>query len=402
MIDAWIYDHVRTPRGRGKPDGALHEVTPVNLAAQVLRALVKRNDIDSALIEDVLLGCVCAVGEQGGNIARIAALHADFAQTVPGIQLNRYCGSGLEAVNLAAAKVSAGMVDVVIAGGVESMSRVAMGSDGGAWAMDPQLAFKTRFILQGVSADLLASKYGFSRQQCDEYALASQQRAAHARDAGHFKRSLLPVSDLLGLPLLDHDECIRADTRLEQLGQLTPSFANMGTEAGFDAIALQRYPQLERIEHVHHAGNSSAVVDGAAAVLIGTAEAGKRLGLAPRARLRATATIGSEPTIMLDGIAPAARKALDKAGMQVSDIELWEINEAFAAVVLALMQELSLAHDKVNVNGGAIALGHPLGASGAMILGTLLDEMERRDVCTGLVALCEAAGMATATIIERI
>jgi len=402
MIDAWIYDHVRSPRGRGKPDGALHEVTPVNLAAQVLRALLKRSHIDSTLIEDVLLGCVCAVGEQGGNIARIAALHADFAQTVPGIQLNRYCGSGLEAVNLAAAKISAGMVDMVMAGGVESMSRVAMGSDGGAWAMDPQLAFKTRFIMQGVSADLLASQYGIDRRQCDGYALASQQRAAHARDAGYFKRSLLPVSDLLGLPLLDHDECIRADTTLEQLGQLTPSFANMGTEAGFDAIALQRYPQLERIEHVYHAGNSSAVVDGAAAVLIGTAEAGKRLGLAPRARLHATATIGSEPTIMLDGIAPAARKALDKAGMQVSDIELWEINEAFAAVVLALMQELSLAHDKVNVNGGAIAMGHPLGASGAMILGTLLDEMERRDVCTGLVGLCEAAGMATATIIERI
>jgi len=402
MIDACIYDHARTPRGRGKPDGALHEVTPVNLAGLVLRALVKHNGIDSALIEDVLLGCVSAVGEQGGNIARIAALNADFAHTVPGIQLNRYCGSGLEAVNLAAAKVSAGMVDLVIAGGVESMSRVAMGSDGGAWATDPQLAFKTRFILQGVSADLLAGQYGFSRRQCDEYALASQQRAARARDEGRFKRSLVAVTDLLGLPLLEYDECIRADTTLEQLSQLTPSFAKMGIEAGFDAIALQRYPQLEYIEHVHHAGNSSAVVDGAAAVLIGNAEIGKRLGLTPRARLRSTVTIGSEPTIMLDGIAAAARKALHKAGMQTADIDLWEINEAFAAVPLALMEELSVPHDTLNVNGGAIALGHPLGASGAMILGTLLDEMERRNVSTGLAGLCAAAGMATATIIERI
>jgi len=402
MIDACIYDHARTPRGRGKPDGTLHEVTPVKLASQVLRALVERNEIDSGLIEDVLLGCVCAVGEQGSNLARIAALDADFAPTVPGIQLNRYCASGLEAVNLAVAKVSVGMADLVIAGGVESMSRVAMGSDGGAWAIDPQLAFKTRFIMQGISADLLASQYGFSRRQCDDYALSSQRRAARARDAGYFKRSLLPVTDLLGLPLLDHDECIRADTTLEQLGQLAPSFASMGTGAGFDAIALQRYPQLERIEHVHHAGNSSAVVDGACGILIGNDQIGKRLGLIPRARLRSTVTVGSEPTIMLDGIAPAAHKALDKAGMQVSDIDLWEINEAFSAVVLALMQELSIAHEKVNVNGGAIAMGHPLGASGAMILGTLLDEMERRDVATGLVGLCAAAGMATATIVERI
>jgi len=401
MIDAWIYDHVRTPRGRGKPDGALHEVTPVNLASQVLRALVNRNGIDSTQVEDVLLGCVSAVAEQGGNIARIAALNADFADTVPGISLNRYCGSGLEAINLAAAKVHAGMADLVIAGGVESMSRVAMGSDGGAWAVDPQLAFKTRFIMQGVSADLLASKHGFDRKQCDEYALASQQRATRARDAGWFNRALVPVTDLLGLPLLDHDECIRENTTLAQLGELAPAFARMGHEGGFDAIALQRYPQLERIEHVHHAGNSSAVVDGACGVLIGNAEAGKRLGLPPRARLRSTATLGSEPTIMLGGIAPAARKALDKAGMQPSDIDLWEINEAFAAVVLTCMQALSIPHAKVNVNGGAIAMGHPLGASGAMILGTLLDEMERRDVSTGLVGLCEAAGMATASIIER-
>jgi len=402
MIEACLYDHVRTPRGRGKPDGALHEVTPVNLASQVLRALPHRGGFDPALIEDVMLGCVTAVGEQGGNIARIAALAADFPVTVPGIQLNRYCGSGLEAVNLAAAKVCAGMADLVIAGGVESMSRVMMGSDGGAWATDPQLAFKTRFIVQGVSADLLATKYGFSRTQCDEYALTSQQRAARARELGYFQSSLLTVTDILGLPLLAHDECIRSETSLAQLAALKPSFARIGDEAGFDGIALQRYPMLERIEHVHHAGNSSAVVDGAAAVLIGNRKIGQQLGLTPRARVHTTITLGSDPTIMLDGISAAARRALAKAGMQAADIDLWEINEAFAAVVLAVMEELSIAHDKVNVNGGAIAMGHPLGASGAMILGTLLDEMERRDVNTGAACLCEAAGMASVTIIERL
>ncbi|MCY1266727.1 putative acyltransferase [compost metagenome] len=402
MTEAYIYDHVRTPRGKGKPDGALHEVTPVNLASQVLQALCARNALDSAEIEDVVLGCVQPVGEQGGNIARIAALNAGFAQSVPGIQINRYCGSGLEAVNLAAAKVAAGMVDLAIGGGVESMSRVAMGSDGGAWATDPQVAFRTWFVMQGISADLLATKYGFTREQCDAYGLESQRRAAQAWAEGRFARSILPVQDILGLPLLERDEIVRPETTLEQLAQLKPAFADMGAKAGFDGIALQRYPQLERIEHMHHAGNSSGIVDGAAGVLIGTAEAGKRLGLKPRARIVGTATVGSEPTIMLDGPAAASRKALQRVGMQATDIGLWELNEAFASVVLAFMQELDVPHERINVNGGAIAMGHPLGATGAMILGTLLDEMERRDVATGLVTLCEAAGMATATIIERI
>jgi acetyl-CoA C-acetyltransferase len=402
MTQAYIFDHVRTPRGKGKPDGALHEVTPVLLATQMLQALAQRNQLDTKLVEDVILGCVVPVGEQGGNIARIAALNADYAQTVPGVQINRYCGSGLEAVNFAAAKVMSGMTDLVVAGGVESMSRVPMGADGGAWATDPQVAYKTHFVMQGISADLLATKYGFTQAQINQYALESQRRAAVAWDKGYFDASVVPVKDMLGLTLLERDEILRADTTIADLAALKPAFAKMGSMAGFDAIALQQYPEFEAINHVHHAGNSSGIVDGASAVLIGSKEMGEKLGLKPRARIVSTATIGSEPTIMLDGPAASATKALAKANMTTDDIDLWELNEAFSSVVLAFMEELSIPHEKINVNGGAIALGHPLGATGGMILGTLLDEMERQNLKTGMVSLCEAAGMASATIIERL
>jgi len=402
MTEAYIYDHVRTPRGKGKSDGALHEITPIQLASQVLQAIRDRNHLDTRLVEDVILGCVVPVGEQGGNIARIAALNADFAQTVPGVQINRYCGSGLEAVNFAAAKVRGGLADLVIGGGVESMSRIPMGADGGAWAMDPQVAYKTYFIMQGISADLLATKYGLTRENCDAYAVESQRRAAQAWAEGRFAKSVVPVRDIIGLPVLERDETVRGDTTMEKLASLKPSFADMGAKAGFDSIALQRYPQLERIEHMHHAGNSSGIVDGASAVLVGSKGIGDRLGLVPRARIRAAVTIGSEPTIMLDGPAAATRLALQKAGMGVGDVGLFELNEAFSSVVLAFMEELSVPHDRINVNGGAIAMGHPLGATGGMIIGTLLDEMERRNLGTGLVTLCEAAGMASATIIERV
>jgi acetyl-CoA C-acetyltransferase len=402
MTDVFIYDHVRTPRGRGKPDGSLHEITPVQLAAQMLQALRDRNRLDTSLVEDVILGCVVPVGEQGGNIARIAALVADYPDSVPGLQINRYCGSGLEAVNFAAARIAGGQVDLAIGGGVESMSRVPMGSDGGAWALDPQVAFKTYFVMQGISADLLATKCGFTRRQCDAYAVESQKRAARAREQGWFDRSIVPVKDVLGLPVLAQDEFIRPDTTLESLAALKASFTDLGLKYGFDGIALQRYPELEAIEHIHHAGNSSGIVDGASAVLVGNREIGARLGLKPRARIRAAATVGSEPTLMLDAPSHAAQKALKKAGMEVKDVALWELNEAFSSVVLCLMQRLDVAHDRINVNGGAIAMGHPLGATGGMILGTLLDEMERRQVATGLVSLCEAAGMGSATIIELV
>ncbi len=402
MVDAYLFDHLRTPRGRGKPDGALHEITPVQLATQTLQALRERNALDASLVEDVILGCVMPVAEQGGNIARIAALNADYPDTVPGVQINRYCGSGLEAVNFGVAKVRGGLADLLIGGGVESMSRVPMGSDGGAWATDPNVAFKTHFVMQGISADLLATKYGFSREDCDAYALESQRRAAQAWAEGRFDNSVIAVKDIIGLAVLARDEIVRGETTLESLAALKPAFAEMGAQVGFDSIALQRYPQLERIEHVHHAGNSSGIVDGAAAVLIGNAGAGERIGLEPRARIVTAVTIGSEPTIMLDGPAAAVRLALKKAGMGADDIDLWELNEAFSAVVLAFMRELDVPHERINVNGGAIAMGHPLGATGSMILGTLLDEMQRRDVNTGLVALCEAAGMASATIIERV
>lgn len=402
MTEVYIFDHVRTPRGRGKADGGLHEITPVQLAAQVLGAIRDRNRLDTALVEDVLLGCVGPVGEQGGNIARIAALVAGYDQGVPGVQLNRYCGSGLEAVNFAAARVGAGQVDLAVGGGVESMSRVPMGSDGGAMALDPQVAPVVGFVMQGVAADLLATLCGFSREQCDAYAVESQRRAARAWDEGWFARSVIPVCDVLGLPVLTRDETVRPETTLESLASLKPAFTELGQKYGFDGVALQRYPQLEAIEHVHHAGNSSGIVDGAAAVLIGSRDAGRRCGLEPRARIRAVATVGSEPTVMLDAPSFAAQKALAKAGMKAGDIGLWEMNEAFSSAVLCLMQRLDIPHGKINVNGGAIAMGHPLGATGAMILGTLLDEMERREVPTGLVTLCEAAGMGTATIIELV
>lgn len=402
MTEVYIFDHVRTPRGRGKADGGLHEITPVQLAAQVLGAIRDRNRLDTALVEDVLLGCVGPVGEQGGNIARIAALVAGYDQGVPGVQLNRYCGSGLEAVNFAAARVGAGQVDLAVGGGVESMSRVPMGSDGGAMALDPQVAPVVGFVMQGVAADLLATLCGFSREQCDAYAVESQRRAARAWDEGWFARSVIPVCDVLGLPVLTRDETVRPETTLESLASLKPAFTELGQKYGFDGVALQRYPQLEAIEHVHHAGNSSGIVDGAAAVLIGSRDAGRRCGLEPRARIRAVATVGSEPTVMLDAPSFAAQKALAKAGMKAGDIGLWEMNEAFSSAVLCLMQRLDIPHGRINVNGGAIAMGHPLGATGAMILGTLLDEMERREVPTGLVTLCEAAGMGTATIIELV
>lgn len=401
-MEALIFDHVRTPRGKGKPDGALHEVTPVWLAAQPLVALRDRNQLDTSVVDDVVMGCVVPVGEQGGNVGRMAVLQADYAQSVAGVQLNRYCGSGLEAVSFAAAKVMAGQADMTIGAGVEMMSRVPMGSDGGAWAQDPQLANKTYFVMQGISADLLASLRGHSRRDLDAYSAESHQRAAKAWAEGRFDKSVVPVKDFLGMTLLEKDETIRPETTADSLAVLKPAFTEMGQKYGYDSVALQRYPQVEQIHHHHHAGNSSGIVDGAAAVLIGTAEAGARQGMKPRARIRSFASIGSEPTLMLDGPSYAARKALERARMQASDIDLWELNEAFATVVLTMMEELNIPHDRMNVNGGAIAMGHPLGATGAMILGTVLDELERTGKRTALISLCVAAGMGSAMIIERV
>jgi acetyl-CoA C-acetyltransferase len=402
MADAYIYDAVRTPRGKGKADGALHEVTALHLATTVLKAVRDRNALDTGLIDDVVLGCVTPVGEQGSDIARIAVLNADYAETVAGVQINRFCASGLEATNMAAAQVMAGQSDFAIGGGVEAMSRVAMGSDGAAWATDPSIAFKSYFTPQGIGADLIATKWGFSRTDADAYAVESQKRAVAAWADGRFKNSIVPVKDQLGLTLLERDEHIRAETTMQSLASLNPAFAAMGEAMGFDAVALQRYPEIERIDHVHHAGNSSGIVDGAAAILIGTREAGEKAGLKPRARIRAFGSIGSEPSIMLTGPEKVARKVLARAGMKPGDIDLYELNEAFASVVMLFMHLLEIPHDKINVNGGAIAMGHPLGATGAMILGTLLDEMERRDLETGLATLCVGAGMGTATIIERL
>jgi acetyl-CoA C-acetyltransferase len=399
--DAFIYDHVRTPRGRGKPSGALHEITPIQLAAQTLAALRDRNELDTGRIDDVILGCGAPVGEQGSDIARIAVLQAGYAETVTGKQVDRFWASGLEAVNTAAAQVMAGMADLAIGGGVEAMSRVPLGGSGGAWFTDPRAAFATWFVPQGISADLIATLYGYSREDVDRYAVESQRRAAHAWASGYFTRSVVPVRDVLGLPVLDRDEHLRPETTLDSLATLAPSFVEAGEKYGFDAVALQRYPTLERIHHVHHAGNSSGIVDGAAAVLVGSRKIGRALGLEPRARIRAFATIGTEPTIMLTGPSFAAEKALKRAKMTVSDIDLFELNEAFAAVVLRFMDALSVPHDRINVNGGAIAMGHPIGATGAIILGTLLDEMERRGVGTGLATLCIGGGMGIATIIER-
>ena len=401
MTDAYILDHVRTPRGRGKPNGALHGITPMQLLTQVLQALRDRNQLDTALIEDVIIGCVAPVGEQGADIARVAALNAGYDEGVPGKQINRFCASGLEAVNTAAALVMSGQADLVVAGGVESMSRIPMGSDGGAMATDPQVAWNTYFVPQGISADLIATRYGITREDCDAYALESQRRAAEAWQGGRFAQSILPVRDRLGQVVLDHDEHMRPDTTLEGLAGLRAAFEIPGQQAGFDAVAIQRYPDVERIHHVHTGGNSSGIVDGAAAVLVASKRMAEHLGLATRARIRAFASVGSEPTIMLTGPAPSALKALERAKMKRSDIDLFELNEAFASVVLRFMQQLDVPHEQINVNGGAIALGHPLGATGAMVMGTLLDEMERRDLATGLVNLCVGAGMGTATILER-
>ena len=402
MTAAYIYDHVRSPRGRGKANGSLHGITPTNLASQVLSSLRDRNELDTALVDDVILGCVTPIGEQGANIARTAALYADYAETVAGKQLNRFCASGLEAVNTAAAQVMAGQSDVVIGGGVECMSRVPMASDGGAWPTDPQVASKLHFIPQGIGADLIATLHGFSRETIDGYALESQKRAAHAWDNGYFSNSILPIKNHVGEVVLDHDEHMRPESTMESLASLKPVFVIPGQQGGFDAVALLRYPEVESIEHVHTAANSSGIVDGAAAVLLGSAEAGERMGLKPRARIRGFSSIGSEPTIMLTGPMPATEKVLKRAGMDTADIDLFELNEAFTSVVLLYMKTLKIPHDKINVNGGAIAMGHPLGATGAMILGTVLDELERRDLSTALVTLCIGAGMGTATIIERV
>ncbi|MET9761776.1 acetyl-CoA C-acetyltransferase [Streptomyces sp. NPDC006372] len=400
MTQALIYDAVRTPRGRGKR-GALHSVKPVALAAGLLRALVERNRLDTTAVDDVVLGVVSPVGEQGADIARTAVLTAGWSLRPAGVQLNRFCASGLEAVNLAAAKVASGYENLVVAGGVESMSRVPMGSDGGAWVTDPETNLATHFVPQGVSADLIATLEGFTRDDIDAFAAASHAKATEAREKGYFSRSLVPVTDSNGTLLLDHDEAIRPDTTPQTLSTLKPSFTVPG-ELGFDAIAIDRYPRVARINHVHTPGNSSQIVDGAAAMLIGNERAGRELGLTPRARIVATAVIGTEPTIMLTGPAPAARKALDRAGLTLDDIDLFEVNEAFASVVLKFQRDLRVPDEKVNVNGGAIALGHPLGATGCMILGTLLDELERRDLHRGLATLCVGGGMGIATIIERI
>ncbi|MBO6506336.1 MAG: acetyl-CoA C-acetyltransferase [Kordiimonadaceae bacterium] len=401
MTEAYIYDAIRTPRGRGRKDGSLHEITPIQLATQQLEAIRDRNDIDTANIDDVIMGCVAPVGEQGSNVARVAAINAGYAETTAGFQINRFCASGLEAVNLAAAKVMSGEADMAIGGGVESMSRVPMGSDGGAMASDPAVAFGSYFVPQGISADLIATKYGHSRDDVDAYAVESQKRAKAAWDDNRFANSIVPVKDVVGMDVLDHDEFMRPETTMQSLGALKPSFVEMGS-FGFDNVAIQKYPEIERINHVHHAGNSSGIVDGSAAVLVGTKEMGEKLGLKARAKIKSMASIGSEPTIMLTGPSFAAEKALKRAGMSKSDIDVWELNEAFASVVLRFMEALDVDHSDINVNGGAIAMGHPLGATGAMILGTVLDELERSGKSTALATLCIGAGMGTATIIERV
>ncbi|MFZ5751027.1 MAG: acetyl-CoA C-acetyltransferase [Pseudomonadota bacterium] len=403
MSDAFIYDAIRSPRGKGRPDGSLHEVTSVALSARILNAIAHRNGLHGHAVEDVIWGNATQVGEQGGCLARSAVLMSDLDERIPGLSINRFCASGLEAVNLAANQVKAGAGQGYIAGGVEMMGRVAMGSDGAAIAVDPTLAMKTYFVPQGISADIIATEFGFSRDDADALAVESQRRAAEAWADNRFAKSVVPIRDQNGLVILDRDEYMRPGTDMQTLGALKPSFKDMGeVMPGFDKVALMKYPHLERIEHIHHAGNSSGIVDGAAAVLIGSAEFGKMHGLRPRARIRATAKIGTDPTIMLTGPVPVTERALAAAGMAISDIDLFEVNEAFAAVVLRFMQAFDVAPDKVNVNGGAIAMGHPLGATGAIILGTLLDELERTGKGTGLATLCVASGMGAATIIERI
>jgi acetyl-CoA C-acetyltransferase len=401
VSDAFIYDHVRTPRGRGKPDGALHEVSSLALATSVLSAIKERNGLDTHRVDDVVLGCVDPVGEAGGDIARAAAVAADYGTHVPGIQINRFCASGLDAVNFAAAQVMAGQQELAIGGGVESMSRVGIGASGGAWPVDPSIAIKSYFMPQGVSADLIATKYGFSRDDVDAYAVSSQQRAAHAWANGYFNHAIVPVRDVNGITILDRDEHMRPSTDMQSLAALKPAFAMMAEQGGFDAVAIDAHPEVERVNHVHHAGNSSGIVDGAAAVLVGSAEAGVSAGLKPRAKIRAFANIGSDPALMLTGPIEVTKKVLARARMSLADIDLFEVNEAFASVVLRYLQAFELDAQKLNVNGGAIAMGHPLGATGAMLLGTALDELERTGKGVALVTLCIGAGMGTATIIER-
>ena len=403
MPDVYIYDHVRTPRGRGKPSGSLHEITPVALITQTLAALKERDDLPADGVDEVILGVVSGAGEQGPLLSRIAPIAAGFADAVPGLQVNRFCASGLESVALGAGKIAAGWADAVIGGGVESMSRIPPGADGGGpWGSDPALTADHPMVSQGVSADLLATLLGLSRKDLDTYGLASQQRAARAWAEGRFDRSVIGVKDVLGTVVLDHDEHLRPETTLDGLDALKPAFTMFGTQFGHDAVALQRYPQLEKVEHLHTAGTSSGIVDGAAAVLIGNAEAGQRLGLTPRAKIRSSVSLGAEPLLFLDAPPATCRKALRKAGLGIGDIDLWELNEAFAAVPLLLMSELDIPHDRINVNGGAIAMGHPLGATGAMILGTLLDELERRGLGTGVASLCAAGGQGIAMVIERV
>ncbi len=402
MTEAFVYDTVRTPRGRGKKDGSLHEVSTLSLATTALRAIKERNNLDTHLVDDVVLGCVDPVGEAGSDVARAAALNADYGNHVPGIQINRFCASGLDAVNFAAAQVMSGQHDMTIGGGVEAMSRVGMGASGGAWPMDPQIAVKSYFMPQGVSADLIATKYGFSRDDVDQYAVESQKLAAQSWKEGRFKKSIVPVKDVNGITILDHDEHMRPSTDMQSLAQLKASFPQMGEFGGFAAVAIQAHPEVEAINYVHHAGNSSGIVDGAAAVLIGNKEAGKKAGLKPRAKIRAFANTGSEPALMLTGPVDVTEKLLKKAGMKISDIDLFELNEAFASVVLRYMQAFNIPREKINVCGGAIAMGHPLGATGAMVFGTVLDELERTGKSTALVTLCIGAGMGTATIIERV
>ncbi len=403
MAEAYVYDAVRTPRGKGKKTGSLHTVKPVDLVSTLLDAIKERNpELDPSGVDDLVMGTVEPHGDQGGVLPRTALLANGFSEQVAGTQLNRYCGSGLEAVNQASARVRSGWEDLILAGGVESMSRVPMASGGDPWAMDAATNYATDFVPQGISADLIATVEGFSRTDVDAFAVESQERAAKAWANGHFDRSIIPVTDATGRVILDRDEHMRPGNSVEDLGQLPPSFAAIGEMGGFDAVALQKYARVESINHVHHAGNSSGIVDGAALVLLGNEEQGKRHGLTPRAKIRSAAVVGSEPTIMLTGPAPACRKALDKAGMTIDDIDLVEINEAFASVALKLMRDLGVDHENTNVNGGAIAMGHPLGATGAMLLGTMVDELERRDLNTALVTLCIGGGMGIATVVERV
>ena len=402
MNEAYLYDALRTPRGKGKKDGSLNEVAPIKLASQTLKALEKRNNINTEDVDDVVLGCVHPVGEQGADIARTAVLEANWHQSVGGVQVDRFCASGLEAINIAAGQIMSGQSDMTVGGGVESMSRVPMGSSGGAWMVDPNVAYNTYFVPQGISADLLATKYNYSRTDVDSYAVESQKRADKAWKENKFKKSIVPVEDQNKIEILNYDEHIRPDTTMQSLASLEPSFSKVGAHQGFNEVAILKYPEVERIKHVHHAGNSSGIVDGAAAVLLGNEDIGKKYRLKPRAKIKSFASIGSEPTIMLTGPADSAEKALKRAKMNVQDIDLFEMNEAFAAVVLRFMETLNIDHSKVNVNGGAIAMGHPLGATGAMIMGTILDELERKNLSTGLVTLCVGAGMGTATIIELV